>query len=391
MDFRFSPEDEEFRLELQDFLQRELPPQWDGGATFGGDWDDDLTPQLRKKLAQKGWLTMHWPQEYGGQDSSPLRSLIFNEEMAYNRSPGRDILGAQMLGPTLMIYGTEEQKRRFLPPIARAEVQWCQGYSEPEAGSDLASIKTRAVEDGDHFVINGSKIWTTMAHRAEWMMLLARTNPKAPKHQGIGFFLVDMKSPGIEVQPIINMVDRHEFNQVFFDNLRVPKENLVSEKDKGWYVGVTLLNFERSHIDYAAMSRRMLDDLTEYVREGAGKGPKRAGEWWVKDLLAERYMETEVARLMAYRVAWLQSQGQVPIKEASISKVFGSETWQRVTETGLKILGLYGQLTKDDRWAPLHGGVQEAWRTVFSLIIGGGTSEIQRNIIATRGLGLPRG
>ncbi len=391
MDFRFSQAEEGFRQELLDFLHRELPSQWEGpvGSTEGNDWD--LTLQMRGKLAQKGWLTMHWPKDYGGQQASPLLSLIFNEEMSYHRAPGRDIFGARMLGPTLMIYGSEEQKRKFLPPVAKGEVQWCQGYSEPEAGSDLASLSTRAEDMGDYFLVNGSKMWTSLAHRADWMMLLARTDPEAPKHRGISFLLVDMRSPGVEVRPIVNMAGSHEFNQVFFDNVQVPRENLVAEKDRGWYVAVTLLDFERSGIDNAASSRRLLDDLSEFLWEAQERGFHRASEGWVEDLLAERYVETEVARLIAYRVAWMQSQGLVPNKEASVSKVFGSETFQRVADTGLKILGLYGQLTWEDQWAPLHGRFQDAWRHGFSNTIAAGTSEIQRNIIASRGLGLPRG
>ncbi|MCZ6535752.1 MAG: acyl-CoA dehydrogenase family protein [Chloroflexi bacterium] len=391
MDFRFSQAEEGFRQELLDFLRRELPSQWEGpvGSTEGNDWD--LTLQMRGKLAQKGWLTMHWPKDYGGQQASPLLSLIFNEEMSYHRAPGRDIFGARMLGPTLMIYGSEEQKRKFLPPVAKGEVQWCQGYSEPEAGSDLASLSTRAEDMGDYFLVNGSKMWTSLAHRADWMMLLARTDPEAPKHRGISFLLVDMRSPGVEVRPIVNMAGSHEFNQVFFDNVQVPRENLVAEKDRGWYVAVTLLDFERSGIDNAASSRRLLDDLSEFLWEAQERGFHRASEGWVEDLLAERYVETEVARLIAYRVAWMQSQGLVPNKEASVSKVFGSETFQRVADTGLKILGLYGQLTWEDQWAPLHGRFQDAWRHGFSNTIAAGTSEIQRNIIASRGLGLPRG
>ncbi|MEE9261087.1 MAG: acyl-CoA dehydrogenase family protein [Dehalococcoidia bacterium] len=391
MDFRFSQAEEGFRQELLDFLRRELPSQWEGpvGSTEGNDWD--LTLQMRGKLAQKGWLTMHWPKDYGGQQASPLLSLIFNEEMSYHRAPGRDIFGARMLGPTLMIYGSEEQKRKFLPSVAKGEVQWCQGYSEPEAGSDLASLSTRAEDMGDYFLVNGSKMWTSLAHRADWMMLLARTDPEAPKHRGISFLLVDMRSPGVEVRPIVNMAGSHEFNQVFFDNVQVPRENLVAEKDRGWYVAVTLLDFERSGIDNAASSRRLLDDLSEFLWEAQERGFHRASEGWVEDLLAERYVETEVARLIAYRVAWMQSQGLVPNKEASVSKVFGSETFQRVADTGLKILGLYGQLTWEDQWAPLHGRFQDAWRHGFSNTIAAGTSEIQRNIIASRGLGLPRG
>ena len=391
MDFHLSKSEEGFRRELVEFLTKEMPTDWQGSGRAAEDLDWGFALQMRRKLAEKGWLTMHWPQEYGGQGTSSLRSLILNEEMCYYRAPGRDIFGARMLGPTLMIYGTAEQKHRFLPPIARGEVQWCEGYSEPQAGSDLASLNTRAEDQGDYFLLNGSKIWTSLAHRADWMMLLARTNPEAPKHRGISFLLMDMKSPGVEVRPIVNMAGSHEFNQVFFDNVHVPRENMVGEKDGGWYVGVKLLDFERSGIDYVAYSRRLLDDLTDYVEEIENKGAHRASQEWVRDLLAEMYVEVEVARLFAYKVAWMQSQGLVPNKEASISKVFGTETYQRVAETGLRILGLFGQLTQEDKRAPLEGRVQDAWRHSFSGKIAGGTSEIQRNIIATRGLGLPRG
>ena len=217
MEFKFTPEDDAFRQELRAFVRQELPDDWEGGGRWPEEWDWDFTQDMRQKLAQKGWLTMHWPQEYGGQDASPVRSAIYNEELAYLRAPGRDIFGVRMLGPTLMIHGSEEQKQTHLPPIARAEVQWCQGYSEPESGSDLASLSTRAVLDGDDYVINGSKIWTTLAHRADWIMCLARTDTEAPKHRGISFILVDMKTPGIEVRPVVNMAGGHEFNQVIFD------------------------------------------------------------------------------------------------------------------------------------------------------------------------------
>jgi alkylation response protein AidB-like acyl-CoA dehydrogenase len=391
VEFKFSPEDQAFRQELHDFIRRELPPSWEGGGRWPEETDWDLTRQMRRKMASKGWLTMHWPEEYGGQNASPVRSAIFNEEMAYKRAPGRDIFGVRMLGPTLMINGSEEQRQEHLTPVARGEVQWCQGFSEPESGSDLASLSTRAVRDGDDFIINGAKIWTTLAHRADWIMLLTRTNPDAAKHRGISFILVDMKSPGVEVRPIINMAGGHEFNQVIFDNVRVPRRNVVGEEDRGWYVAVTLLDFERSGIDYSAMGRRLLDETREYAAETKRNGQLLTEVPWVRHLLADRYIECEVARLMAYNVAYMQGQGLVPNKEASMSKVFGSETLQRVTVAGLDILGMYGILGRDEKWAPLKGRVQENWMISFSHKIAAGTSEVQRNIIAGRGLGLPRG
>ena len=390
MDFRFSPEDETFRHELQRFLRQELPHDWETGGKLPELIDWEFTLQMRKKLARRGWLTMHWPNEYGGQGATPVRSTIFHEEMTYHRAPGRDFF-ERGLAPTLMIYGTALQKNTFLPPIARGEVQWCQGYSEPESGSDLASIQTRAVSNGDDYIINGSKIWTSMAHRADWIILLARTDSDAPKHRGISFILVEMKSPGILVQPVYNMTETHEFNQVFFDNVRVPKSNLVGQENRGWYVALTLLDFERSGIDYSASARRLLRELADYARNTRSNAEAIAKNPRVRNMLAEGYIEAEAARLLAYGVAWTQQQGLVTNKEAAMSKVFGSETLHRVTSTGMEILGLYGQLCRGDKWTPLMGGVPDNWMHSLSLTIAGGTSEVQRNIIAYRGLGLPRG
>ncbi|MFQ5860222.1 MAG: acyl-CoA dehydrogenase family protein [Dehalococcoidia bacterium] len=393
MEFRFAPEEEAFREELRAFLRQELPSDWNGRAMdYSDDAEWELGLRLRRKMGERGWLSMHWPPEYGGQGASPLRSLIFNEEIVYHGAPGRDMFGTRMLGPTLMLFGTEEQKYTFLPPISRGEVQWSQGYSEPGTGSDLASLQTRAVEDGDDFVVNGSKIWTSGAHRADWMFMLARTDPEAPKHKGISFLLVDLRSPGITVRPILNMTGLHYFNQVFFDNVRVPKRNLVGEQNAGWYVAVTLLDFERSGIDYPSVARRLLKGLVAYARETRVNGGPLYDDPVVRTMLAERAIEAQVSRLLAYNVAWLQSQGKVPNKESSISKVFGSEMLQRTANTGMRLLGLYGLLTREEpRWARLKGQVQELWRASYAHTLAGGTSEVQRHVIATRGLGLPRG
>ena len=391
MEFAFSAEDDAFRRELTEFIRQEHTPEWDDADRGSDEAGWTATKQMRQKLADRGWLTMHWPEEYGGQKASPVRSTVFNDEMTYYRAPGRDNFGVRMMGATLMMHGSEEQKRLHLPPVARGEVQWCQGYSEPETGSDLASLNTRAVRDGDEFVINGSKIWTSMGHRGDWIMLLARTDPDAPKHRGISFFLVDMKTPGIQVRPIIDMAGRHNFNQVIFDNVRVPARNLVGEENRGWYVAVTLLDFERSGIDYSSNGRRLLDDTWRYATDTKRDGQVLAQVPWVRNLMADRYIECEVARLIAYNVAYMQGEGLVPNKEASMSKVFGSETVQRVTKSCMEVLGMYGFLNRQDKWAPLEGRIQENWLTSFSGTIAAGTSEIQRNVIASRGLGLPRG
>ena len=309
MEFRFTFEEESFREELRDFLKQELPDGWPSIADEYDDWD--LTLKMRKKLAGKGWLTLAWPKEYGGRGATHMMQLIFAEEMAYHRAPGRDIFGTRMLAPTLMTHGTEEQKLEHLPPIARGETQWCQGYSEPESGSDLASLQTRAIEDGDDFVINGTKIWTSQAHRADYIMVLARTDPDAPKHRGISFLLADMRTPGISVKPIVDMSKRHHFNMVTFDDVRVPKRNLVGEKNRGWYVGATLLDFERSGVEYSAESMRTLEELVEFCKENTRNGRPLADDPIVRHRLANLSNEIEISRLISYNTAWMQSQGLV--------------------------------------------------------------------------------
>jgi alkylation response protein AidB-like acyl-CoA dehydrogenase len=393
MDFRFTESEERLRQELRAFLKETLPPDWQGLGSEISDDDWEFGQWFNKKLAERGWIAPAWPKEYGGLGATYIEQAIFGEELAYHRAPnGGRIFGVGMIGPTLIVHGTEEQKRRHLPGIARGEVLWCQGYSEPGAGSDLASLQTRAVRDGDEYVINGQKIWTTQAHRAHWMFLLARTDPNAPKHKGISFFLVDMKTPGITVRPILNMADRHEFNEVFFEDVRVPKENLVGGENRGWYVAMTLLDFERSSIGASAASRRTLEELAQFAREErvGGNGARIIDQGWVRQGLAERFIEVEVARWMSYRVASMQQRGQVPNYEASMVKVFATEAAQRMYHFGTKLLGLYGQLRPGSKYAPLFGRIEQGYLTSVAPTIYSGTNEIQRNIIATRGLGLPR-
>ena len=388
MNFEFSDEEVSFRKELQSWLKDELKdrPQ---DTDSDGEWAFGL--EMRKKLADKGWLTMAWPEEYGGQGVSHMMQVVFAEEMSYHRAPGRDVFGTRMMAPTLMIHGTEEQKKEFLPPVSKGEVQWCQGYSEPESGSDLASLQTRAVEDGDDFIINGTKIWTSSAHRADHIMVLTRTDPDAPKHRGISFLLCDMNTPGLIVNPIINMAGDHGFNMVTFDNVRVPKKNLVGEQNRGWYVGATLLDFERSGVDYSAGGRRVLEELTDYARNNNQNGSLISDNPIMRNRLANLAIEVEVSRLISYNIAWMQGEGLVPNKESSMGKVVGTELQQHLSETGMQMLGLHGQLEPGSKYAPLEGRIEHMHLTNVSETIQAGTSEIQRNIIATRGLGLPRG
>lgn len=395
MNFAFTREQEAFRQEILDFLKQELPPGWIGATYYEDELEEEelwaMGRKLAPKLGQRGWLAMAWPREYGGQERSHIEQTIFKEEMAYNRAPGVDMAGISMCGPTMLAFGTPEQKKRFLPPIAKGEVFWCQGFSEPEAGSDLASVRTKAVEQNGYFVLNGQKVWTSGGHRAAWMFLLARTDPDAPKHKGISFLLLDMKTPGVEVRPLVNIIGGHAFNEVFFDNARVPKANLVGQKNDGWTVATTLLNFERSGIDRVASARRLLDEVIEFVREGKKSGRLTQPVEVVRQKLAEMVIELEVGRWMGYHVSWMQQKGQMPWAEAPISKVFGSELMQRVANVGMQLLSLYGQLEKGSKWISLGGRVAHMYQSSLGRTLGGGTSEIQRNLIATRGLGLPRG
>jgi alkylation response protein AidB-like acyl-CoA dehydrogenase len=387
MDFTFTPEEESLRRELRSFLEETLPADWEGPPSELADDDDqwEFARAFNKKLAVRGWIAPAWPKEYGGLGASYVEQAIFAEELGYHRAPhGQRIFGVNMLGPTLIVHGTEEQRREHLSGITSANVLWCQGYSEPGSGSDLASLQTRAVRDGDDYVINGQKIWTTGAHRADWMFLLARTDPDLPKHKGISFLLVDMKTPGISVRPLINIQNRHEFNQVFFEDVRVPRRNLVGPENGGWYVGMTLLDFERSSIGSVASARRTIEDLTNYVRKHGAATPA------VRNGLAELAIENEVGRLMSYRIASMQQAGKMPNYEASMMKVFGTEMRQRLFNFGVNALGLRGQLGEDSPYAPLNGRFELGHLEMVAPTIYSGSNEIQRNIIAQRGLGLPR-
>ena len=390
MRFDFTPEEKDFKRQLSSFLDDVLPADWHGPADESRDDHWELNQDIKKGLAERGWLVMSWPKEYGGSDSSPMMNTIFAEEMAYRRAPGHDRFGTRMFGPTLLRFGTEEQRKKHLGSIARGEIQWCQGYSEPNSGSDLASLQTRAVADGDTFVITGAKIWTSLAHRADMMFMLVRTDPEAAPHKGISLILVDMKSPGVEVLPIVNMAGVHSFNQVVFDNVRVPKSNLVGDLNDGWRAGMTVLNFERSGIDYAAWARAALEEMVDYVKSDEALVTSAKTDPTVRIKLAELHMEVEAARLMCYDVSYRQGKGEIPSSEASMSKVAASEVYLKVLDYGVEILGMYGVLEPGSKQAELQGRFFKMRLFYTSGPILAGTNEIQKNIIAQRGLGLPR-
>ena len=396
MDFSFTPEQEALRKEFDEFFTEEMkkaPPGWEAGLdTESSDEGWVFHRQMLRKLADKGWLVRHWPKEYGGQDAPIIEQLIFHEVMGYHRAPGTDAWGVGMIGPTILAVGSEEQKSAHLPPIARAEVIWTQGWSEPDAGSDLAALTTRAVRDGEDYIINGQKIWTSGAHRANWCFMLARTNPEEKRSRGLSYFLVDMKSPGIEVRPILSMDWSHMFNEVYFDDVRVPVRNRVGEENQGWAVARATMNFERSGIGGMAGAKRSLEELVQFCQETKREGKPLAQNPFVRHRLAQLAIEIEVGRAMSYRIAWLQEQGEflASAHAASAAKIYGSELGQRLAYTGSQIMGLYGQVAPGSKWAPLYGKFERSYQSCFAGLIGGGTNEIQRNLVAWVGLGLPR-
>ncbi|MFO8009366.1 MAG: acyl-CoA dehydrogenase family protein [Dehalococcoidia bacterium] len=397
MDFRLTEQQEAFRREIRQFLESELPDNWQGlaGPTMiemelEKDYVWEMYQNLSKKLAQKGWLAMAWPREYGGQERTHIEQAIFYEEMAYYRAPGVNAIGVVMVAPTLIVCGTDEQKKKHLPAIAGAESFWCEGFSEPEAGSDLAALKTRAEEKDDAYYINGQKVWTSLSSRANWCALLARTDPELPRHKGISFFLVDMQSPGVEAVPMEDAANGHELSEVFFDNVKVPKENMVGEKNGGWRVAMTLLSFERSGSGFIGTGRRLLDDITGYARKVMEGKTLTVHDHLIRHRLANSAIKIQTARLLSYRVAWMQEQGLIPEAEAGMSKVFITEAMQELANTGLQLEGPFAQLKHDSRWTQLNGSVWHSYVCSMGPKIAAGANEVQRNVIAQRGLGMPR-
>ncbi|MCY3567729.1 MAG: acyl-CoA dehydrogenase family protein [Chloroflexi bacterium] len=391
MDYQFTEADNAFRSEVVDFIGNNWVP-----ASVSDDNPDagfEAERAFEKRAASKGWLTMAWPEEYGGRGASHIQQMIYREEAAYRDAPGSGGQGISMVGPCLMLHGTEDQRQEHLPRIANAESYWAQGFSEPGNGSDLAGLQTRAVRDGDDFVINGQKIWTSGAQHADWIHVLTRTDTEAPKHRGISYFLLDMNTPGIEVRPLINMLDEHSFNEVYFTDVRVPASNMMGEYNRGWYVAATLLDFERSGVAWSATSRKSIELMSEYAAERPGRrgGDKLINDPGVRNGLANLAIESEIAKLISYRVVWMQSQELVPNHEASMSKMFGSELGQRVARFGVNMMGLHSQrIDPEDPGAPIAARIGRAYMSTVPSTIAAGTSEIQRNIIATRGLQLPR-
>jgi alkylation response protein AidB-like acyl-CoA dehydrogenase len=390
MDFELGEELLAFGREVRDWLAVEWPAEKRRGLSGRRHGEADIAEEraFRAKLATKGWLAMALPVEYGGRGLSIWHQYVFAEEMAYASAPFPST-AVGIVAPALIRFGSEEQKRRFLPMITSGEVDFGLGYSEPNAGSDLASLEIRAVRDGDTYVVNGTKMYTSTAHRAEYIWLAARTDPDLPKHRGISLFIVDSRSPGITVRPLWTMGGGRT-NQTYWDNVVVPRENLVGEENRGWYYVATALDFERLSVFPVGTLRQAFDLLVGFVRKAKFGDYRPREDPEVIAQIGQLSTELEVAQMLSYRAAWMVASGTVPNREASILKLFGTELLQRITHQATRILGLYGQLVEGSEWAPLQGQFERLYEAAVMPTFGAGSNEIQRNIIATRGLGLPR-
>jgi alkylation response protein AidB-like acyl-CoA dehydrogenase len=396
MDFKLTKEQIALRGEVFEVckeLEKKQPPYWTGvGAgeeerfTTDEGWEYHL--YCTKEFARRGWISRPWPREYGGIEAPLIEQTFFNEARGYYGIP-IDNLGVKMLAPSLIAIGTDKQKKEHLPPIANGDLMWCQLWSEPNAGSDLANVSTRAVRRGDEYVINGQKTWTTGAHRADWGFGLFRTDVEASKHKGLSFVMVDMRTPGVSVRPYYSLNMTHMYNDVFFDDVHVPVRNVIGEENKGWEVTRVFANFERSGVEGIMESKRHLDDLIEYCNTTEADGEPLAKNPIVRNKLAELVTEVEAARALSYRVIDLQTKGNLAAMDASAIKIFTSEMGLRIIYFGADLLGPYAQVQYSE-WSPLKGLFEAAYQMGFAATIAMGTNEIQRNIIAWYGLGLPR-
>jgi alkylation response protein AidB-like acyl-CoA dehydrogenase len=403
MDFRLAPEDEAFRMEVRGFLKKEWDPKgWDAYSMGTRAYDFDSAEarahadEFVKKLSAKGWYTMHWPKEYGGQDAPLSKQFVYREELAYadapSGSPAGNITGA------LMVHGSDWMKQHFLPRMARNEVHWAQGFSEPNAGTDLANLQTRAVEDGDDFVVTGQKIWSSASHFADWYHVLVRTDPSAPKHRGITYLAMQLRdekgvyTPGVTLRPLYDMLGRRRWNEVFMDEVRVPKRNMIGELNRGWYAAMTTLNFERTGVDGPARHIGVLDRFIALMRKVKLNGQPVLSDPITRHKLADLRIRVETDRMLAYRVLWMESRGDVPQAEGAISGYMNQVTAKlHFWPTLAGVIEEYAACLKGESRAPGNGVYGTNADLALCLGFGGGGGILLGpNIIAQRGLGLPR-
>ena len=394
MDFKLTEEQEKRRREFFNVckeLAKERPASIHTLIdAFEAATEEEIGYEKRCRLefARRGWLRLGWPAEYGGIGTMMDRALL-GEATGYHGVPGVDPEGVGMLAPMLIAEASEYIKKRFLPPIGNGEVLWCELWSEPNAGSDLAALSTTAIRKGDEYIINGQKTWTSFGHRAEWGFGLFKSDLQAPKNHNLSFILLDMRSPGVTVNPLYYIDGKHFYNEVFLDDVHVPAENLVGEENKGWMVAQTLLGFERSMLGTIMTLQRQLEDLVKYCNETKLGGKILAHDPIIRNRLAEMASEIEASRTLAYHIADLQDRHEIAMFEASAIKVHSSELGERVAALGVDILGAYGQV-KASKWAPMDGEWESVVQTCLSQSIAAGSNEIQKNIIAWGGLGMPR-
>jgi alkylation response protein AidB-like acyl-CoA dehydrogenase len=388
VDLGFSPEEEAFRQEVRAWLDLNLPGEWRHGGVGGYREDDETETQRewQRRLHEGGWLKLGWPEEAGGRGATPVMQAIYQEEMARAGAPiilGR--LGVSLLAPTLLVHGSPWQKETYVEKILSGELIFCQGFSEPDAGSDLAGLRTRAERKEGGWLINGQKTWSSGAHYADRSFLLARTDP-AGGHRGIGFFLVDMRQPGVEVRRIRQMTGGGEFCEVFLSGAEVEDRDMVGEPDAGWKIAMTVFGFERGGLAQAARFERAVAQLAELARkQGAGSDPR------TRQKVAQAQIEAHIFRLIGLRNLTSAQHGQAPGPEASLTKLYWSEMDKRIQETALGVEGIYGALAPESPSGIEDGRWQYGWMWAQAETIYAGSSEIQRNIIAERVLGLPRG
>ncbi len=393
MELAYSKEDEGFRKEVRGWLKKNLPKK-DKSISDLMPHDPERirrAKEWQRKLYDAGYVAMSWPKEYGGQDADIMRQTIVNEELVLVRAPG--LVGASgvgMLGPTLIQVGTEEQRRRYLPKILTAEEIWCQGYSEPGSGSDLASLRTRAELVGDEFVVNGQKVWTSNAQFSDWMFCLVRTDPDAPKHRGISYILIDMETPGITVRPLVQMTGDAGFNEVFFDNVHVPRANLVGELNQGWMVANATLFHERNMLGSTARTQLMMQNLIRLAQSRQRYGKPASHDPVMRQKLADLLARVEAMKYHSYRQLTTELRGRSHGVSAMVNKLVGTELNHDICALALEIMGSYSPLNKGAAHVIDNGTWPYEFMLTLGLIIGGGTSQIQKNIISERGLGMPK-
>ena len=383
MQFRFTPEQQAFRDGVRAFLGETLTPEF--WAYHQQHRLPGWSPEFSRAVAERGWLAVSWPKEFGGLGLGAIQQSIYMEEMAYAGAPQEHHRRAiQQVGPSIMLFGSDEQKAEWLPKIASADISIAMGLSEPNAGSDLANVETTARRDGDDYILNGVKRYTSGAHYSDYLWCVARTDPDAPKHRGISMIIVPLSDPGVEVRPLPDLHGDHHFNYVYLNDVRVPVANRIGEENRGWYVNAQTMDYERSGGAHIGSTRRVIDSALQWIRDR----PEVAVRTADRHALAELATVSNVAWLLGYRVAWMRERGLFPNHEASMVKILTTTVRQAVPNVMLRIMGLAGLLDlpveSPDAWGP-------DYLDSASASVGQGTTEIQRNVIATRGLGLPRG